>query len=271
MSWAWECGPADPIDRYVLLKLADNADQDGRCFPSRPEICDKTRLSVSTVKRSIGNLEREGWITVKRGDGRGHRSQYQINKRGSEGTGSQRTGSERTGSVRPKKGFTENEKGFTEKNPPDPLIGRTIKNHHEPSQKPTTTFVLPDSISQQLWDDYEEMRRTIKKPMTSKARTLIVAKLLKLGQSGHDPATVLEQSIENSWAGVFEIKSFSNGQGVKNANGNRSQQRSHGNISALESIARENGMDLGAADSSRRSASGVHQRADNEDLFRAAV
>jgi hypothetical protein len=31
------------------------------------------------VQRSLGRLEEEGWITVKRGDGRGNFSQYQIN------------------------------------------------------------------------------------------------------------------------------------------------------------------------------------------------
>jgi hypothetical protein len=41
--------------------------------------------------------------------------------------------SDRNLSDRPEKGVTQTEKGVTQKNPPDPLIGRTVKNRQEPS------------------------------------------------------------------------------------------------------------------------------------------
>jgi phage replication O-like protein O len=56
------------------------------------------------------------------------------------------------------------------------------------------------------WKSYVEMRVKIKKPMTDKAKVLAVMKLEALRKLGHDPEKVLEQSIFNSWQGLFEIK-----------------------------------------------------------------
>lgn len=56
-------------------------------------------------------------------------------------------------------------------------------------------------------EDFEEMRKRIKAPMTDRARQLLMSRLKKL--SGGDETTmiaILEQSIVNSWKGVYEIK-----------------------------------------------------------------
>jgi hypothetical protein len=80
MADVWDFGPDDPTDNVVLLWLANRSnDQGGNCFPSRSEIATKVRHSERTVQRSLGRLEEEGWIAVKRGDGRGNFSQYQVN------------------------------------------------------------------------------------------------------------------------------------------------------------------------------------------------
>src|ERR1700744_3895495 len=90
MSWVWSDGPDDPGDRYVLLKLADNANQDGLCWPSLLEISTTTKLSESSVRRSIQRLEKGGWLTVKRGLGRGKSSEYILQKKVSTGKVSDR-------------------------------------------------------------------------------------------------------------------------------------------------------------------------------------
>jgi hypothetical protein len=141
-SYVWDFGPQHLINRYVLLKLADNADHNGECYPSIPEICRRTCASVSTVKRAIRALTEQGWIEVlETGLGRGHASRYRLRKPDEKKVsdrplstvaqkGSDRTGSDRTGSV-------GTIKGVCGTNPPDPLIGRTVI---EPN---TTTTPLP--------------------------------------------------------------------------------------------------------------------------------
>ncbi len=81
MSFAWTNGPENAQDRYIYLALADNADDEGVAFPSMVALAGKTRYSIDTVRRSLVRLENEGWLTVKKGDGRGNRSQYKLLKR----------------------------------------------------------------------------------------------------------------------------------------------------------------------------------------------
>lgn len=68
-------------------------------------------------------------------------------------------------------------------------------------------FTLPEWIPTTPWNDYLEMRRRIRKPATQAAMVLTVHKLETL--SGKDPEIVrqvLEQSIENSWQAVYDLK-----------------------------------------------------------------
>lgn len=117
MSYAWMEGPQDSHERYVYLCIADCANQDGHAFPSLPTISERTCLSESTVRRAIGNLEKGGWLTVFRGNGKGKYSQYQL-QRVSEGKLSDSNS----------KGVTVQSKGVTQQKPPYPLKGVTVKN-----------------------------------------------------------------------------------------------------------------------------------------------
>ncbi len=55
--------------------------------------------------------------------------------------------------------------------------------------------------------DFEVMRKSINKPMTDRARQLLLNKLTKLAGENTDlKIAILEQSIMNSWQGVFPIK-----------------------------------------------------------------
>lgn len=65
---------------------------------------------------------------------------------------------------------------------------------------------LPDWIPADEWGGYERMRKTIRKPLTPDARKLAFNELAKLKSAGNDPAAVLNQSILNSWQGLFELK-----------------------------------------------------------------
>ena len=67
-------------------------------------------------------------------------------------------------------------------------------------------FVLPDWIPRELWAEFEEMRRKLRKPMTDKARDLIVRDLEKLRGEGYEVVQVIEKSIANSWQGVFPLR-----------------------------------------------------------------
>lgn len=62
MSAVWKNGPQTSTERFVLLALADRADQDGYCWPAFKDIADRCAISRSTAIRAINSLEENGWL-----------------------------------------------------------------------------------------------------------------------------------------------------------------------------------------------------------------
>lgn len=77
-------------------------------------------------------------------------------------------------------------------------------------KKPTPGFSRPDWLDAQAWEDFEKMRKAIKKPLTDRARSAIVAKLERW-RGQHDPTEILERSIVNCWQDIYEPKGQENG------------------------------------------------------------
>lgn len=73
-------------------------------------------------------------------------------------------------------------------------------------------YILPEWVDAKTWQDFKDMRYKIRKPMTQRAIELTIQALERLRTQGNDPMLVLEQSIQKSWQGVFELKpDFSKG------------------------------------------------------------
>jgi len=64
---------------------------------------------------------------------------------------------------------------------------------------------VPEWIPAQLWFDFKKMRQRIRKPMTPYAEHLAFKRLEKLRGEGEDPVAVLEQSILNSYPGLWPV------------------------------------------------------------------
>jgi len=65
---------------------------------------------------------------------------------------------------------------------------------------------LPPYIQPAIWNEYLEMRKKIRKPMTDYAKYLAMKKLERFQSQGYDPNKILEQSILHSWQGLFLTK-----------------------------------------------------------------
>jgi len=83
---------------------------------------------------------------------------------------------------------------------------------------------VPKEIDPELFNQYIEMREKIKKPMTGNAITLAYKKLAKLKEQGHDPVAVLEQSIFNSWQGLFPVRQDAEQSSVNGYKGKMQEQ-----------------------------------------------
>ena len=69
MSRVWEAGPSDSGACFVLLALADHADDEGRCWPSLETLARRVRMTDRGVRAILRRLEAEGWIEVQIGAG----------------------------------------------------------------------------------------------------------------------------------------------------------------------------------------------------------
>ncbi len=67
-------------------------------------------------------------------------------------------------------------------------------------------IALPAYIDQEAWMGFEEMRRQIKKPMTDRARKLVLYELQRIKDAGHDANAALDQSTNHCWADVYVCK-----------------------------------------------------------------
>ena len=53
-----------PVDLKVYSCLSRHADHNGQCFPSRKQIAQECRLSITTVYRAIYRLQRHGFLSI---------------------------------------------------------------------------------------------------------------------------------------------------------------------------------------------------------------
>lgn len=92
------------------------------------------------------------------------------------------------------------------------FINNTINNTSNKKEKKKTEFdVLIESYTDNLYlrntiYEFIKMRKAIKAPMTSNALKLMLNKLNKLSDNDSTKIAIIEQSIMNSWKGIFELK-----------------------------------------------------------------
>ena len=83
--------------------------------------------------------------------------------------------------------------------------GNTIKVKENKVNK-IKENIIPEYLSS-VWPKYVEMRKKIKKPMTECSAQLALNKLSELSLDCNEQIKIVEQSIFNSWQGLFPLKS----------------------------------------------------------------
>lgn len=104
--------------------------------------------------------------------------------------------------------------------------GKGIKNKDVRGGEHTSKDTTKDNIKETLkdkgtifikaWEDFKAMRKKIRKGMTKRAEELLLNELDKLTNSEEEQVAILEQSIMNSWLGVFPLKGDYNGKNRQN-------------------------------------------------------
>lgn len=228
MAWAVAQKVERPADKLVLLGLADRHNTEYDCaYPSVAWLCDFSGLDRKTVNNAMNRLAACGLIrdSGKRVGPTKRVKAYELALVAPFEIGPKTDVLNRT----------ENgpiEEGNRSVFPYQYVQKRTTKPIKEPVKDAIASSKraslkkseddLPDWMPREAWSDYVSMRKAIKAPLTPKAKTLAIAKLDELARAGHPPGAVLEQSILNSWRGLFELKGNRN-----ERNGSPIQRRRH--------------------------------------------
>lgn len=64
MVWAWSHNDLSSTETFVLLALADHANDDGLCWPGQKGLADKTKLARSSIQQVIGRLKDKGKLEI---------------------------------------------------------------------------------------------------------------------------------------------------------------------------------------------------------------
>lgn len=90
---------------------------------------------------------------------------------------------------------------------------KEYKEREEGKEGKNIKYYPNDETLDKAFSDYVAMRKQIKKPMTGKAIDLAIKKLNELSNGDNDKAIkIIEQSIMNSWQGLFPLKTDNYGQ-----------------------------------------------------------
>ena len=80
ITWAFK-QELPMTDKFVLVALADYADDEGMCYPSHKKTAKRTGASVATVKRATRRLQESGYLDVlpwKRENGSTTSNRYSL-------------------------------------------------------------------------------------------------------------------------------------------------------------------------------------------------
>jgi hypothetical protein len=82
-----------------------------------------------------------------------------------------------------------------------------VKESKEAKKTPTPSFVLPEWLPKDIFDEFVAFRAQIKKPLAEASYKRFCASLKNLCDSTKaEPEDILSQSIANGWQGIFPLK-----------------------------------------------------------------
>lgn len=200
-----------PTRKIVLIKLADNANDAGDCWPSLQHIADDCEMTKRAVRNQINALIEMGLVSKK--------PRYHDNRQCSNGyhltldsiAEGGRNEVPPGGNEVPGEGERGSSPGGNEVPPEEPPIGTCHKNQGGEAGKPDWMdadiwSAKPEALSAEMWVEFVAHRDDMKKPLTVRAARMLNTTLNQSRAKGHDPDQMVRTSIENGWRGVFEPK-----------------------------------------------------------------
>lgn len=207
-----------PVQKLIFLQLADNANKNGKCWPSYQYIAEVSGCGKSTVRKHLKVLEKKGYLSIKNRKGKKGNSSnyYQINKLKLTAPP---VAPDSTG------GCYEVAQGVAPDSTPPVAPGSTRTSHYiEPVNEPKEnkqkksdlifrkiTLKNLGEISETTAKEFVDHRVNLKKPLTQKAfdRAIRFAHTVADRLDGIlSPDEVVQKTIDFGWQGVGEPEWF---------------------------------------------------------------
>lgn len=175
--------------------------QKGQLITGRKSMSNQLKISESKIYRIINDFKSEQQIEQQTSNQNSLISilnwdkYQQIEQQNEQQMNNERTTSEqRVNTNKNDKNVKNDKNNVKEKNTKRKTFEDIFSENHFSEQ-------LENTIK-----DFIDMRKTIKKPMTSKALELLIKNLEKLTNLEEEKIAILNQSIEHSWQTVYPLK-----------------------------------------------------------------
>ena len=195
MTLIWDMRELSPVEKLALLALADWANDDGLAWPSIKQIADKTGCGERTVQRAFRTAETMGILTRTEVAGKGCR--YNIHPR--------HTGTPATQAPPPQRHPTPasvapNTPRHTIKDKANALPIKRVKH-----------FPKPDGVEQDIWNDFLQLRKAKRAPLSNTALAAIEREAALAGWSLND---AIAECVARGWQAFKAnwVKDRENGQ-----------------------------------------------------------
>lgn len=194
-----------PNEKLLYGEITTLTKKTNECWASNNYFADLYEVTPQAVSKWVSHLEQRGYIKTKliyKENGK------EIEKRiiclVSTNVDGVSTKDEEGYQQKIKENNTSNNNIY---NPPIIPPGGLAREKEQGSsiQREIENLDIADSLKEAL-KDFSEMRKKIRKPLTEKALELTIKKLNTIAPTDEEKIQVLEQSIMNSWQGVFPIK-----------------------------------------------------------------
>lgn len=218
-SLVWGRSKAKGHVLLLMLSLADQANDDGYCWPKQATLARRLRLgSDRAVRKAIDGAVAMDELTVihRTHEGRFIGNAYQIRLdilRGQPDIWDD----PQPAAPEPQFPRKETTTGTTVPVPPEPQFRSppepqfrttTVSNNHQLTVKGEGgVFELPSWLPEEAWGDFLAHRKALKAPVNQLSATRLIKTLEKLRTEGNDPVEVIDQSIATGkWTGLFPLK-----------------------------------------------------------------
>lgn len=218
-----------PLRKIILIKLADQANDEGVCWPSYESIAKTCEISKRSVITHIQKLEKQGFLRIEKRynkeAGKNFSNKYHLTLSKGSANDSPLEGGANAALVQMSVEGSEGDSLGSEGAAPEPInepvnepVNKEVGAKKDKSAFDALSYPVPSFVDKENWNDFVEMRKRIKKPLTETACKRLVNKIIKLDEDGFDVNDSLDYSITGDYQTVFERKRKTITQGNNHAN-----------------------------------------------------